>query len=153
MVTKSLQLSAEEVIRLLRAEIEAEPGHHELNISVTKRYLIHNDHNASYGVTNGQDFDLVNSVAKISIEPTGENVCWTLEAVVERAVGPVETFTEDKFAFEELNLDEFEAELRIPGKKRIMLRLEALAPESRESFNHWLAAARARHLRGDMPTT
>lgn len=44
----------------------------------------------------------------------------------------------------ELMLDEFEAEVKSPGKTRVTVRLDTEAPLARQHFHEWLADLRTR---------
>ncbi len=146
MVSYDLQLSAEEVINLLRAEIESGRGQPELNVAAVKEYAIEEEFDSTaYGIENGEEFDLVTSIATLTIEPRVEDGYWVLETVVERTLGPRRITDEEKFAFRELSLEEFEAELSNPGQKKIIVRVQVQSPEIREDFDRWLTDARARH--------
>lgn len=147
MSTYILGLSAAEVVHLLRAATEAAQGTPELDVGAPeKEYVIEEDFDRSaYGLRDGKKFDLATSMATLTIEPRVESGYWVLETVVERPLGPVQASQEDKLVREELTLDEFESELRAPGQKRVVVRLQVQTPAVRQDFDRWLADMRARH--------
>lgn len=146
MKTFVLKLPAEEVIHLLRAETAAAYGAPELDITSEKDYIVEEDFDRSaYGVREGEHVDLVTSIATLAIEPRVEAGYWILETVVERALGLLRPPQEDELARTELNLDEFEAELRAPGSKRVSVRLYVETPDVKQDFDRWLGEMQARH--------
>jgi len=147
MKTYILTLPAAEVVHLLRAETEAAHGAPELDIGAAeKEYVIEEDFDRSaYGLHNGEQFDLVTSITTLTIEPRVESGYWILETVIERALGPVRTSQEDELTRKDLTLDEFEAALRAPGRKRVTVRLQLQTSAIRQDFDRWLADMRARH--------
>jgi hypothetical protein len=149
MKTYILTIPAAEVVRLLRAETQAAHGAPELDIGAAeKEYVIEEDFDRSaYGIRDGEQFDLVASTTTLTIEPRVESGYWILEVAVERALGPVPTSQEDALTRQELTLDEFEAELSAPGRKREVVRLHVETTAIRQDFDRWLADMRARHPR------
>jgi hypothetical protein len=147
MRTYILKLPAAEVVHLLRAETEAAHGAPELDIGAPeKEYLIEEEFDRSpYGLHDGQEFDLVTSITTLTIEPRVESGYWILEAVIMRALGPIPTSQERALVRKELTLDEFEAELRAAGQKRVTVRLQVQTPAVRQDFDRWLADMRTRH--------
>ncbi len=146
MQTFILKLPAAEVVHLLRAETKAAYGAPELDTAAEKEYVIEEDFDRSaYGLRDGEEFDLATSMATLTIEPRVESGYWILETIVERALGPVRTSQEDELARTELTLDEFAAELRSPGRKRVNVRLSVQTPGVRQDFDRWLGEMRARH--------
>jgi hypothetical protein len=150
-----LRLPAAEVVRLLRAETESSRGQPELNTTAGKEYLIEEEFDCSvYGIPDGDEFDLITSVATLTIEPRVESGYWILETAVERPLGPLRTSEEDEFAPMELTLDEFEAELRSCEPKGVSVRLYVQTAAVKQDFDRWLAEMQARHplqaLEGDL---
>jgi hypothetical protein len=146
MPTYILALPASEVVRLLRAETRTAFGQPELDVCSEKEYVIEEDFDRSaYGIHDGENFDLVSSVAALNIEPRVERDYWVLKVVVERLLGPLEIEAEDAFAPSELTLDAFEKELWTAGRKRITVRLEAETAKAKRHFDRWLADMGARH--------
>lgn len=146
MKTFVLALPASEVVHLLRAETKASLGAPELDTGAEKDYIIEEDFDRdAYGIVDGKDYDLVTSIATLSIEPRVEHGYWILETVVERVLGPMPVSEEDELAYTELTLDEFDKELRAPGRKRVSVRLHVETAAIREEFNRWLGEMRARH--------
>lgn len=94
-----------------------------------------------------EQFDLVKSVATLTIEPRVESGYWILEASVERVIGPVRISDEGQFAFKELSLDEFETEFHEPGDQhqRVITTLHVQMPEIRQEFSRWLEKMQMRH--------
>jgi outer membrane lipoprotein SlyB len=146
MKTFILDLTAEEVVHLLRAETESAYGQPELDTGAEKDYVIEeNFDRGAYGIRDGEEFDLARSEAILTIEPRVEMGYWILEADVERALGPVRISEEDKLVRQDLTLDEFENELHAPGQKQVIVRLYAQTPEARRDFDRWLTDMRTRH--------
>ncbi|MGB8365072.1 MAG: hypothetical protein ACLQUZ_10080 [Rhizomicrobium sp.] len=146
MKTFILALPASEVVRLLRAETTAALGQPELNTTCGKDYVIEEDFDrAAYDINDGEEYDLVTSVATLTIEPRVESGYWILAAAVERVLGPLHVSQEDDLAPAELTLDAFEAELRASGHKHVIVRLTAETSAVRQDFERWLADMRARH--------
>jgi hypothetical protein len=148
MKTFVLTLPAEEVVRLLRAETETANGQPELGTAAEKEYLIEEDFDRSaYGIRDGKELDLVTSIATLTIEPRVGLGYWILETVVECALGPLPTSKEDELTRRDLTLDEFEAELGSPGRKRVSVRLYVETSAVRQDFDRWLVDMQARHPR------
>lgn len=146
MPTRILALPAAEAISLLRAESEAAHGQPELNTSAWKDYVIEEDFDRGvYGIHDGAEFDLVTSVATLNIEPRVERDYWILRVIIERVIGPLPVLAESTLDRTELTLDEFSAEMGVPGPKRTLVRLDVETPIAKEHFDHWLAEMRARH--------
>ena len=140
------RLSAPEVVHLLRAETKAAYGAPELHTAAEKEYIVEKDFDRSaYGIHNGEEFDLVTSIATLTIEPRVEMGYWILETVVKRALGLLRTSQEYELTRRELTLDEFEAELRSPGPKEVRVRLYVETPDVKQDFDQWLGEMRARH--------
>ncbi len=141
-----LKLPAAEVVRLLRAETESSHGQPELNTTAGKEYLIEEEFDCSvYGIPDGEQFDLVTSVATLTIEPRVESGYWILETAVERALGPVRTSEEDEMTPSELTLDEFEAELSSCEPEGVSVRLHVETSAVKPDFDRWLAEMQGRH--------
>ncbi len=141
-----LKLPPSEVIRLLRSEIKAAHGAPELNITIRKEYQIEEEFDyAAYGVQDATDVDLVSATTKLTIEPRVESGYWVLETEVERELGPLSRKEEYGMTPSVLSLDEFEAEVKNPGSKKISVRLVTQAAADKEDFDKWLAALEARH--------
>jgi hypothetical protein len=146
MKTFILRLPAAEVVHLLRTETTAAYGAPELHTAAEKEYVIEEDFDRSaYGIHDGEEFDLVISIATLTIEPRVESGYWILETFVERALGLLRTSQEDELTRRELTLDEFEAELRSPGRKRVSVRLYVETSDVKQDFDQWLREMRARH--------
>lgn len=146
MKTYILALSALEVVRLLKAEIKMANGQPELNMSCEKDYVIEEEFDrVAYGISNGEDFDLVASVATLSVEPRVESGYWVMQVVVERVIGPVRTSEENEMSPGELTLKEFEDELHSAGQKRVRVRLLAQTAAVKKDFEHWLLEMRTKH--------
>ncbi|MEO6782041.1 MAG: hypothetical protein ABI407_12320 [Bradyrhizobium sp.] len=141
-----LALPGLEVVRLLRAETRAANGQPELDVICNKDFTIEEDFDHSaYGIDAEERFDVVTSVAILTIEPRRESGYWILSVMVERALGLVRTFDEGEMITMELKLDEFEIELRSARQKEITVRLDVQAPEVKRDFDRWLADMRVRH--------
>ena len=146
MKTFILKLPADDVVRLLRAETESAKGQPELNTCIEKDFVIEEDFDrGAFGIHDGEEFDLAQSEAMLTIEPRVEMGYWILETSVKRPLGPVNVSEEDTLVRQDLTLDDFEAELHAPGQKRVTVRLHAQTSEARSDFDRWLADMRARH--------
>jgi hypothetical protein len=146
MKTFILALPAEEVVRLLRAETESAKGQPELNTFIEKDYVIEEDFDrGAYGIRDGEEFDLAQSEAVLTIEPRVEMGFWVLETSVGRPLGPIRISEEDDLVRKDMTLDDFEAELQAPGEKRVTVKLRVQTPDVRRDFDRWLADMRARH--------
>lgn len=141
------RLSAAEIVHLLRAETKAAYGAPELHTAAEKEYITEEDFDRSaYGIHNGEEFDLVTSIATLTIEPRREMGSWILETVIERRLGLLRTSQEDELTRSELTLDEFEAELRSPGSKQVSVRLYVETSDVKQDFDRWLHEMRVRHI-------
>lgn len=139
------ELSAEELIYLLRAEIHT-AGVPSLYIAAQKEYFFQEDFDrAAYGLQDRIEFDLVTSTARLTVEPWVERGYWILGVTIERDLGPTRTWQEDKMTRRDLTLDQFEEELRAPGQKRVTVRLDVETPDVKRDFDRWLAEMRLRH--------
>ena len=141
-----LTASAPEIVRLLRAETETANGQPELDTTCEKDYIIEEnfDHGA-YGIRDEERFDLVTSIATLTIEPRRESGYWVLSVIVERAFGLTPMSEENRMSPTELTLDEFDVELHSVGKKTITVRVDTQTEVVKQDFDDWLADMRARH--------
>lgn len=138
-------LSAVELIYLLRDETRT-AGVPSLYIAAQKEYLFQEDYDrAAYGLKNAIEFDLVNSIARLTVEPWVESGYWILDVTIECALGPIRTSQQDKLVRRDLTLDDFEQELLAPGPKQINIGLEVETPAVKNDFDRWLADMRLRH--------
>lgn len=139
-------VSAPEVVYLLSAETEATKGQPELDATCEKDYIIKEvfDHRA-YSICDDERFDLVTSVATLTIEPRRESGYWVLSVIVVRALGLVPRSKENEMALTELTLDEFDLELRSEGQKKVSVRVDIQTPAVKQDFDSWLADMRVRH--------
>lgn len=141
-----LALSGFEVVHLLRAGTNTEFGQPELKTTCEKDFIIEEDFDhRAYGLAEDEWFDVVTSVATLTIEPRRENGYWILSVIVERALGLVKTIDEGEMSPMELSLKEFEIELQSARQKEITVRLDVETPEVKQDFDAWLADMRARH--------
>lgn len=139
-------VSAPEVVYLLRAETKAAYGQPELDTTCEKDYIIEEDFDhRAYGIRDDERFDLVTSVATLTIEPRRESGYWILSVIVVRALGLVPTSKENGMAPTELTLDEFDLELRSEGQKKVSVRIDTQTSAVKQDFESWLADMRARH--------
>lgn len=146
MSTFILSLPASEVVRLLKTETKEALGQPELNTTCCMDYIIEEDFDrALYDIEDSKEFDLVTSVATLTIEPRVERGYWILSVVVERELGPTRVSEEDEFGPAELTLNQFEAKLDAAGKKRVTVRLVVETLDVRHDFDRWLADMQARH--------
>lgn len=134
------------VVYLLRAETEVSNGKPELDTTCEKDYIIEKDFDLrAYGIRDDELFDLVTSVATLTIEPRRESGYRILSVIVVRAFGLVPTSKENGMAPTELTLDEFGLELRSEDQKKVSVRVDIQTPDVKEDFDSWLADMRARH--------
>lgn len=149
----TLSISGLEIIHLLRAELAATGGQPELAITCEKDFIIEEDFDhTAYGIKKEEEhFDLVISVATLTVEPRREAGYWILSVVVERSLGLVPTFEITKMTPTQLTLDDFEIELRSARRKEITARLDVQTPDVKQDFDAWLADMRGRHLVKDGP--
>lgn len=146
METFTPTVSAPEVVCLLRAETKAAYGQPELDTTCEKDYIIEEDFDhRAYGIRDDERFDLVMSVATLTIEPRRESGYWILSVIVVRALGLVPTSKENGMAPTELTLDEFDLELRSEGQKKVSVRVDTQTSAVKQDFEGWLADMRARH--------
>ena len=142
-----LQLSPEEVVRLLRAEIEEALGQPELHLNGREYFLIEEDFDRqAYGLNGDIGYDLVNQEAEFTVEPRIEQDYWALSLVFSKALGLQPSSKEDEFLNNpELTLDEFES--RFLGRKdgRVRVRLLVQTPEAKRHFDNWWSSINARH--------
>lgn len=148
MKTFPLELPAEEVIQLLRAETKSAAGEPQLNALAEKNYVVEeNFDRGAHGVQGREEFDLARSEAILTIEPRVEMGYWVLEARIDRPLGPLRASEQESLERKDLTLGEFETELHAPGEKQVKVSLHAQTSEARHDFDHWLAGMRARHPR------
>jgi hypothetical protein len=141
-----LTASAPEIVYLLRAETETTNGQPELDTTCGKDYIIAEDFDhGAYGMRDEERFDLVTSIATLTVEPRRESGYWVLSVIVERAFGLIPMSEENKMSPTELTLDEFDAELRSVGRKKITVRVDTQTTVVKQDFDDWLADMRARH--------
>jgi hypothetical protein len=149
MMTKMyfLRLSPEEVVRLLRAEIEEAHGQPELYLNGREYFLIEEDFDRqAYGLDGDIGYDLVKQEAEFTIEPRIEQDYWALSLVFSRDLGLQPSSKEDEFPNNpELTLDGFES--RFLGRKdaRVRVRLLVQTPEAKRHFDDWWSSINARH--------
>jgi hypothetical protein len=147
-----LALNASEIVGLMRAQTSNVEEAQDFYVSAWKEYIAEEefDRNA-YDIHDGADYDLVTALVTLTFEPYVGLNRWILTVVVESQLGPVTRREEEKFARTELTLDEFEAEVKSSGKKRITVRLDAETPLAKRHFHQWLADVRARYARHPAP--
>ncbi|MGJ0508321.1 MAG: hypothetical protein ACR652_14615, partial [Methylocystis sp.] len=146
MSTFVLKLTPDDVIQLLRAEIDAARGAPELAIAARKEFIIEEEFDAAaHNLSDATDYDLVTSTAILTVEPRVEGGYWVLETAVERKLGPVRRADEIGMTPSALSLDEFETEVNGAGPAQIDVRLVTESAEGKQDFDAWLAALQARH--------
>lgn len=136
-----LDLSANEIVDLLRAETRANLGQPELDLTLEKEYLVESRLRPGRAV---DALERAASVATLTVEPRVELGFWVLEISLRKAIDAPSAPEALGPARAELSLDEFAAELLAPGAKHEIVRLYAVSPEAREHFERWLADLRAR---------
>ena len=113
MPTLTLRLSAREVVRLLRAEIESARGQPELYFTISTEYLRKGDRAHHVGTPNHEPaFDFVIEHASLTIEPRRERDYWVLKVEVETPVGHRPHYDDAGLLHKDLTLDEFEEILK-----------------------------------------
>jgi CBS domain-containing protein len=144
--TLTSRLSAREVVRLLRAEIESAKGQPELYFTISKEYLRKGDRAHHSDAPNHEPaFDFVIEHALLTIEPRRERDYWVLKVEVKTPVGRRSHYDDAGLLHKDLTLDEFEQELSVFGKRRIAVRLEAETLAARDHFKQWKLEMRTRH--------
>ncbi len=140
-------LTAVELIYLLREEITTAYGAPSLYITAEKEYIIEEnfDRRLYELEEDGANFDLVNSIARLTVEPWVESGYWILEITIERALGPIRMSQEDHLTRRDLTLDEFEDELCAFGQKQVSVRVFVQRPDVKQDFDDWLAEMRKIH--------
>ncbi len=148
MITYLPDLSALEIIHLLRAETTAAYGAPSLNIATEKEYIKEEDFDRlSYGIEEDAAVDHVTSIARLTVEPWVEFGYWLLEVTVERVLGPIHRSQQRDLIRRNMTLDDFEEELRNPGQKQVSVRLSVETADVKADFDQWLAETRRRHSR------
>src|SRR5664280_2872775 len=129
MPTCLLRLSAEEIVRVVRAEMDAAGGQPELYVGAWQDYGIEEDYDRSaYGLHDGAQYDLVTVEGNLNIEPRIERNYWILSVAVRREIGPRIIGDENALLGAPLMLDEFESGFRAQGEREgvVSLYLTAL---------------------------
>lgn len=70
---------------------------------------------SAYGIHNGEEFDLVTSIATLTIEPRVEMGYWILETVVECSLGLLRTSQEYELTRRELTLMSLRRNCALPS--------------------------------------
>lgn len=141
-----LDIPPEEVVRVVRAEIDATGGQPELYENAWQDYVIEEDYDRrAYGLGDGEQYDLVSVDAVLNVEPRLERNYWVLSVVAHKDVGPRIIEDENALIGAELTLDEFEATFLVPGDADVCVRLEAQTPEAKKHFDSWWADLSERH--------
>jgi len=148
MTTYILYIPPEDVVRVVRAEIDATGGQPEFYENAWQDYVIEEDYDRrAYGLQDGGQYDLVSVDAVLNVEPRLEQNYWVLSVVAHKEVGPRVIEDEDALIGAELSLDEFEAEFLSPGGIDIVVRLNAQTREAKQHFDSWWADLSERHPR------
>jgi hypothetical protein len=143
-----LPIPPAEVVRLLRAEIDAAQGQPELYLAGWEDFLIEEDFDRrAYGLDDGSGYDLVAVEARLTVEPRIERDYWMLSLVCTKELGPQLTADEDAFFGGELTLDEFEQRFLAAGDGVLRVRLDVETPQAKQHFDRWWADLNARHPR------
>lgn len=146
MPTYQLRLPAQELVRLVRAEVSATAGAPELFIEAYRDYVIEEDYNrAAYGLHDGSEYDLVISEAVLAIEPRVEQNYWVLTVTVRKVVGPQIVADETALIGASMSLEAFEAALGAPDAGTITVRLDTQSPTAKQHFVQWWTALQVRH--------
>ncbi len=141
-----LALKASEIVDLVRAQTSDLQEAQDFYVSAWKEYIAEEEFDRNvYGIHDGADYDLVTALPTMTFEPHVGLNCWILTVVVELQLGPLTRQDEEKLVRTELTLDEFAAEVKASGKKRITVRLDAETPLAKRHFYQWLERMRARH--------
>jgi hypothetical protein len=141
-----LPIPPAEVIRLLRAEIDAAQGQPELYLAGWEDFLIEEDFDRrAYGLDDGSGYDLVAVEARLTVEPRIERDYWMLSLVYRKDLGPQLTADENAFFGGELTLDEFEKRFLAPGDGVVRVRLDVETPRAKRHFDCWWSDLNTRH--------
>lgn len=144
--TYSLRLPPQEVVRLVRAEIDAASDDPELYESAYQDYVIEEDYDRrAYGLADDEQYDLVTSEAVMNIEPRIEQNYWVLSVIVHKDLGPQVIADENAFIGVELSLDAFESQFVARDDGTVRVYLEAATPAARRHFDRWWQDLSARH--------
>jgi hypothetical protein len=146
MKTSFLRILPAEVVRLLRAEIDAAQGAPELYLGGQEDFLIEeNFDRRAYGLDDASEYDLVTVEATLTVEPRVERDYWILSLVYRKELGLQLTKDEDAFFGGELTLDEFETRFLAPGDGVVGVRLDVETPEAKRHFDRWWADLNERY--------
>lgn len=144
MPTYTLHLPPEEVVRLIRAEVDAARGAPHFYVNAFQDYTIEEDYDRkAHGVTDSARYDLVTAEAVLKVEPQVEHDYWVLAVRAHRTIGPRIVADENVLIGEELSLEAFEHTYLAPCHGRVLL--EAPTQQARQHFNRWWAELTDRH--------
>jgi hypothetical protein len=147
-----LRIPPYEVIRVVRAETEAESGQPQLYEDAWQDYVIEENYDRrARGLGDGEEYDLVSIDAVLKVEPRLEQNYWVLSVVAHKEVGPRVIEDESGLIGAELSLDEFEANFLGKNDVEVSVRLEAQSPEAKKHFDRWWADLCQRHVRKPEP--
>lgn len=98
-----------------------------------------------YGLTNGEDYDLVSVEAILDVEPHVERNYWILQVRKTILIGPRLRREEDRYFSGGIDLEQFETEFLRARRGTTDVILWTETPEARRHFDDWLAGMRADH--------
>lgn len=146
MPTYTLRIDPEDIIRLVRAEIESSAGQPELYESAWEDYIIAEDFDhRAYGLDDGEQYSLVTDKAILNVEPRLEQNYWVLSVVVQKNLGPQIIDDENALLGAEMSMEEFESRFLAPGEGEVSVHLEAQTPQGKKHFDDWWAGLKKRH--------
>jgi len=147
-----LHIPPDEVIRVVRAEIEAAGGQPQLYEDAWQDYVIEESYDRrARGLGDGGQYDLVSVDAVLNVEPRLEQNYWVLSVSAHKEVGPRIIDDESGLIGAELSLDEFEANFLGKSDIEVSVRLDARTPEAKKHFDQWWADLCQRHVRKPEP--
>lgn len=146
MPTHSLRIPADDVVRVVRAEIDTKRGQPEFQANAYRDYLMEEDYNraASHLSAKSEEY-FVTEESVLNVETRPERNYWVLSVVIHKELGFRLIEDESALLGAPLMLDEFEAALRACPGASVSVRLEASTPQAKAHFETWWADLAARH--------
>lgn len=146
MPTRILRLSATELVRLLRKEMESENGHPDFDLAISKEYVTNSKFDdAARGRGRHAKMGVITESALLTVDPHLERDYWVLRVEVDIPIGLHSRHEKTGLTRRDLTLDEFERELTTPMAKTIRVRLDTETATSHQHFRRWLTEMRKRH--------
>jgi hypothetical protein len=148
MISYVLNMAPEEIVRVVRAEIDAAHRQPEFYWSASEDYLVQEDFDRrAYGIQDGSEYSLVTVEAQLDIEPRVERNYWILSILVHKNLGPQVIEDESALMAVDLTLDEFEQGFLALAGRTVGVRLDAQTLQAKEHFDRWWADLSERHPR------